>query len=53
MIREGSEKKAFLGRMNNICKLRATGLSQGNYQSFSIMGTGLPTYRSYVSEQIA
>lgn len=28
MIRKGAEKKAFLGRMNRICKL--TGISQGN-----------------------
>lgn len=46
-------EKGISWQKNNICKLRATLLSQGNYKPFSIMGTGLASYRSYVSEQIA
>ena len=43
MIREGSEGKTFLGRMTSICKLRTILLFQGNYKSFSIIGTELAT----------
>lgn len=49
--RKGQRKKVFLGRMKSICKLRATWLSEGNYKSFSTVGTGLATFRSCVSEQ--
>lgn len=51
-MREGSEENNISRRNEQLYKPRAASLSRGQDKSFGVMGTGLATFRSRVSEQI-